>query len=291
MHAAFLVLASSRAGSADADRVAGAVAELATHAPTELAATTDESSLDGALDRCGRRTLVVAGGDGSVHTVVGRLRERGELGDATVAVVPLGTGNDLARGLGLPLDAVGAAQRIARGAVVPADLVAGDDGSVVVNAVHAGVGADAARRASSLKRALGPLAYPVGAAVAGVAADGWSLRVEVDGEVLADERLLMVGVGNGPTIGGGAPLHPAARVDDGRLDVVVVAATAPAGRFGFARALRRGRHLSRSDVRYAQGTVVRISGAPARHVVDGEVTEPLIERTYRVLPGAWRVCV
>jgi diacylglycerol kinase family enzyme len=158
-----------------------------------------------------------------------------------------------------------------------------------VNASHAGVGAEAARRASSLKARLGPLAYPLGAVVAGARSRGWRLRVEVDGRVVADEPLLMVGVGNGPTIGGGAPLHPEARVDDRRLDVVVVTATEPSSRVGFANALRRGRHLDRGDVRYAQGAEVRISGEPVRHNVDGEVGEPLAARTYRLEPAAWRV--
>ena len=176
---AFLVLTTTRAGSADAERVAAAVAELARAGPTEVAEAEDSTS----LDRVDGRVLVVAGGDGSVHALVGRLRGRGELATTTIGLVPLGTGNDLARGLGLPLDPVAAARRVVDGTPMAADLLVADDGEVVVNAAHAGVGAEAARRSARLKRALGPLAYPVGAALAGVTAGGWRLRDEADGEV------------------------------------------------------------------------------------------------------------
>ena len=282
---AFLVLTTSRAGSADAARVGAAVAELARAGPTEVADAEDPT----ALERIDGRVLVVAGGDGSVHAVVGRLRDRDRLAATTIGIVPLGTGNDLARGLGLPLDPVEAARRVAGGTPTAADLVVADDGEVVVTAAHAGVGAEAARRSARLKRFLGPLAYPAGAALAGATTRGWRLRVEVDGAVVADGRLLMAGVGNGPTIGGGAPLHPDARPDDGRLDVVAVGATEPSRRLAFAAALRRGRHLERGDVGYAQGAVVRISGEAVRHNVDGEVGAPVTDRTYRVEPGAWTV--
>ena len=65
----------------------------------------------------------------------------------------------------------------------------------MVNAVHVGVGADAAAAAGRLKPRLGPLAYPLGALAAGVRSTGWRLRVVVDGRVVADghRRSLMVG--------------------------------------------------------------------------------------------------
>ncbi len=97
----------------------------------------------------------------------------------------------------------------------------------------------------------------------------------------------MVGVGNGKTIGGGTPLCPHAAPDDGLLDVVVVNATGAAARVAFAAALRTGRHLERGDVHHARGREVRISGDSVAHNVDGEVSDEVRERSYRLVPSAW----
>ena len=283
----YLVVASAQAGSVREGKVASVVAALAGRGPTELVRTADRADLDRALDRVDGRALVVAGGDGSLHVVVQRLWDRGSLGDTLLGLVPLGTGNDFARGLGLPLDPVAAAEVAGSGRARSLDLLVDDGGGVVVNMAHAGLGAEAAEDAKALKHRLGPLAYPVGAAIAAVRDQGWELEVEVDGEPLGGQAELMVAVGNGRMIGGGTPVCPEASVDDGLLDVVVVNATGPAARAAFAAALRRGRHLERDDVHHTRGREVLISGDPVSHNVDGEVSDELDERTYSVVPGAW----
>ncbi|MFX3793545.1 hypothetical protein ACJBQ4_11060, partial [Streptococcus suis] len=80
--------------------------------------------------------------------------------------------------------------------------------------------------------------YPLGAVFAGLRSSGWSLRVEVDEQVLADgrSRALMVGIGNGPGIGGGTQLLPHAIPDDGLLDVLVSTATGPLARMRYGGA-------------------------------------------------------
>jgi YegS/Rv2252/BmrU family lipid kinase len=283
----FVVVAGAKAGSAGAGQVEAVTGVIAGHGKTELVRTVDSEALDRALDRLKGRTLVVVGGDGSLHLTVQRLWDRGELGDVTIGLVPLGTGNDFARGLELPLEPLEAASVVATGKAHRLDVLVGDDGGVVVNVAHAGLGADAAEDAKSLKKRLGPVAYPMGALIAAVRDQGWELEVSVDGTPLGGDAELMVGVGNGKTIGGGTPLCPDAAADDGLLDVVVVNATGPASRLAFANALRKGRHVDRDDVHHARGREVRISGDPVRHNVDGEVGEEVSERTYRVVPSAW----
>ena len=241
-----LVVTNASAGSTDDDRVDAALAVLRSGADVTVRGCADPGDLDAALDGLDGRTLVLMGGDGSVHAAVGRLRARGQLDpDRPVGIVPLGTGNDLARTLGVPLDPADAARALLDGTARVLDLVVDDAGGVVVNAVHLGVGAEAAERASGLKGRLGKAAYAVGGVLAGAGAAGWNLRVVVDGDPLdLDGEALMVGVANGRTIGGGAELAPGAEPDDGLLDVVVATSTGPLARLGFGAATARRATMS-----------------------------------------------
>ena len=287
----YLVLANAAAGTADEARVDAAVATLAEAGPTRLRRTSDVAELDEALEGAVEAGLVIVavGGDGSLHAVASRLWERGELRAAVLGLVPCGTGNDFARGLEVPLEPVDAAERIVGGRDRRLDLLVDDEGAIVVNAVHAGLGAVAAGRAEGLKERFGAVAYPLGAVLEAVRADGWQLRVAVDGTDLdlPGERALMVGVGNGPSIGGGTMLCPGADPGDGVLDVIVSCATGPAARVAFGSALRSGTHVEREDVVTARGSEVRITGDPVRYDADGELSDEVADRTYRIEPRAW----
>jgi diacylglycerol kinase family enzyme len=280
-----LLVVSQRAGSTDVDEVTAAVDVLG----AELAQCTRPEDLDHALDRLDGRTLVIAGGDGSLHLAVTKLHLRGALADTRVGLVPLGTGNDLARALGISLDPAEAAVLVRDGRAQLTDLVLDDAGGIVVNAAHVGIGADAAELAGALKPRLGAAAYPVGAVRAGLRSTGWRLRVEVDGVVLSDahRRTLMVGIGNGRGIGGGTSLLPHALVDDGLLDVMVSQATGPFARIRFGAALTSGEHLSDPQVRFARGRSVTVTGEPVGVNSDGETGVEVSRRTWTVSPGAW----
>jgi YegS/Rv2252/BmrU family lipid kinase len=288
LSAGLLLVVNAAAGSADAAALDGALATLRGARDVEVARTSSPEDLDAVLDTLDGRALVVAGGDGSLHLAVARLRARGLLADVPVGLVPLGTGNDLARGLGLPLDPSAAAEGILHARPRTLDLIEADDGRVVVNASHAGLGAAAAQRSEDLKDALGAAAYPLGALLAGVRESGSDLTVTVDGAVVSRGPTLMVGIANGPSIGGGTPLAPGAVPDDGLLDVVVVTAVGPLARTAFAAALRRGTHVERDDVTTLRGREVEITGEPVPHDLDGEVVDPGPTR-YRIAPAAWRL--
>ena len=288
-----LVVTNAAAGGTDDEPVEAALDVLrgATDVRREVCA--EPGDLDRLLDDLDDRMLVVVGGDGSVHTAVATLHTRGELAaDRPLGLVPLGTGNDLARTLGIPLDPADAARALVSGRPRPLDLVVDDAGGVVVNAVHLGVGAEAAEKASALKNRLGKAAYAVGSVAAGAGATGWHLRVVLDGSVVnVDGEVLMVAVANGRTIGGGAELAPGAEPDDGLLDIVVATSTGPLARLGFAVALRDGEHVERDDVLVLQGREVTVTGDAFPLNADGELDGPLTSRTWTVRPGAWSLVV
>lgn len=268
----WLLLQHADASDEDADS-ADELADGLGSATVERTSTDEElaellESLDG-------RVAVVCGGDGALHLVVNQLGRRDLLADSRVALFPLGTGNDFATTLDLPREPQEMADMLRAGHFRTTDVLRIDDRWSCVNALHTGVGVDAAQRASSLKASLGDLAYPIGSMAAAFDVEGWQVEVTVDGDTLrppgGDELALMVVVANGRTIGGGHVVAPAADPSDGRLDVVMVCATAPRARVGFGLALTRGTHLDRDDVIHASGSRVEIRGEPVGYNVDGEV--------------------
>jgi YegS/Rv2252/BmrU family lipid kinase len=287
--AELLAIYNEGAGSAD-DEVRAAVIETLRGGADLVEAPVGEKDLDEMLDAHPGRDVVVLGGDGSLHVVVATLYRRGELDVRTVGLVPLGTGNDFARGLGIPLDPQVAARVVLAGRPHPLDLLVDDEGGIVVNLVHLGVGAEASEQAKPLKSGLGRLAYAVGGLLAGVRSPGWRLRVTVDGrQVAGGVPVLMIGIGNGATIGGGTPLTPRARPDDGMVDVVVATTTGPLDRLAYALRLRRGSHPELRGVITDRGREVVVEGEPVPVNADGELIGRTARRRWTVRPAAWQM--
>jgi diacylglycerol kinase (ATP) len=286
-----LLIANADAGSTDAERLEEALEVLRRSADVEVARTSGPGELDGVLHRRGGRMVVVAGGDGSLHAVIAALHRRHELADAVVGLLPLGTGNDFARGNDIPLEPAAAAELVVSGDVRPVDLIVDCVGEVVVNSVHVGVGAEASRKAEKWKKRLGRAGYWMGAAKAAFNPPFYRFRVEVDGEVVADfdRHVAQVAIGNGRTVGGGTDLTPHADTSDGRLDVMVSCAVGPLSRFGYAFQLRVGRHPERHDVLYVRGSQVTVSGQSFWCSADGELFGPERNRTWRIEPEAFRM--
>lgn len=288
-----LLITNSDAGTNDAENLDKALAVLRAAVDVEVCPTSDQGELDGVLHRRGCRRVVVAGGDGSLHTVVAALYRRQELHDVVLGLIPLGTGNDFARGAGIPLDPEDAAQLIVKGDVRPVDVIVDGVGGIVVNNVHVGVGVEASRKAHKWKQQLGRIGYGVGAALAGVNPPHARLRVEIDGEVVADfdRPILQLAVGNGSTVGGGTEITPDADQESGEMDVMVSFAVGPLSRLGYASRLRKGEHHEREDVLYRRGSTVSVSGQAFYCIADGELYGPERDRTWRVEAGAFSMCL
>jgi len=294
-----LVITNDDAGTADDESLRAALATLRERCSVEVQATSQPGELDGVLHRAGSRRIVVAGGDGSLHAVVAALYRRHELDHAVVGLLPMGTGNDFARTLQIPLDLEEAAQVILDGAVRRVDLIIDELGEVVVNNVHVGAGAQASRRGARWKERLhslgvgkvnlGKLGYPLGAVQAAFEPPSVHLHVEIDGEIVTDldRPVLMVAIGNGPHVGGGTELTPEADPEDGEIDVMISHAVGPAAKLGYALRLRRGDHHRRDDVQYLRGSQVTISGDAFWISADGEISGPERHRSWHVEPKAY----
>jgi len=288
------MIVNADAGGAEKREVEAGLDVLRAHGDVELCETANPGELDGVLHRAGSRRIVVAGGDGSLHAVVAALHRRHELADRTLGLLPIGTGNDFARTLGIPLDPVAAAHALRSGRPHPMDLIVDELGEVVVNNVHLGASARASQYGATWKQrfgqiGLGLVGYPVGAALAAIHPQFVRLHVEVDGEVVADmdRRILMLAVGTGASVGGGTEITPAADPADGRADVMISFATGPWARLDFARRLTRGRHTEREDVFHRRATQVVVSGEDFWLSADGELSGPERRRAWRVEPAAY----
>ena len=212
--------------------------------------------------------LVVAGGDGSVGPAAAAAAAAG----LALAVVPTGTANDFARELDIPLD-------VAAACALAADPAAGErtfdlaraEGRPFVNAASTGLSVLAARRAHPLKPRLGPLAYAVGAARAGLRGRPLQCRVAVDGEERWAGPAWQVIVAGTGAFGGGAGLDVVEHAD-GRLDVAVLEGGPRIALVRRAWGMRRGDLADQAGVRHARGRVVEVHG-PAIEAfnVDGEV--------------------
>ena len=294
-----LVITNAEAGTSDQERLDAAVAVLRENASVEVAATSNPGELDGVLHRAGGRTIVVAGGDGSMHAVVTALHKRHELAETTLALLPMGTGNDFARGNGIPLDIEDAARVVLEGMARRVDLLVDETGNVVVNNVHVGVGAQASRKGATWKSRLGAigvgkvnigkLGYPIGAALSAFHPPSWRLRVELDGEVVNDvnQPVLMVAIGNGSNVGGGTELNPEADTEDGLLDVMISRSVTPMAKLGYVARLSRAEHEDRDDVEALRGRTVKVTGDEFWLSADGEVSGPERSRSWRLEPGAY----
>lgn len=164
--------------------------------------------------------LVAAGGDGTVSQVARAIAAAG--GEATLGIVPLGTGNDLATAAGLPVGDPAAALRVAlESPAVPVDLVRGGEGVFLNMATGGFVTRVTAKTSPLLKDAVGPLAY----VLTGIGHPEWFAPTpgRIRGEGFSWEgSFLAFAFGNGASAGGGFELCPRAKLDDGLLEVVVL---------------------------------------------------------------------
>jgi YegS/Rv2252/BmrU family lipid kinase len=294
-----LVITNADAGTSDEERLDTALAILREDASVEVARTSNPGELDGVLHRAGGRTIVVSGGDGSMHAVVTALYKRHELAGATLGLLPMGTGNDFARGNDIPLEIEDAARLVLTGEARPVDLLVDETGSIVVNNVHVGVGAQASRKGAKWKGRLGSigvgkvnlgkLGYPIGAALSAFHPPSWRMRVEIDGRVVNDVNrpVLMVAIGNGGNVGGGTELNPDADTEDGLVDVMISRAISPMAKMGYVARLRKGEHDERDDVVTFRGRSVKVSGDEFWLSADGEISGPERSRSWRLEPAAY----
>ena len=229
---------------------------------------------------------VAFGGDGLIGAVADALRG----GDGVMGVLPGGRGNDFARALGIPLDPAQACAALASGAPRPLDL--GEvGGRTFIGIASCGFDSDANRIANHTRVVRGKLVYAYGAVRALL---GWrpaTFTVTVDGGRPCTVTGYTVAAANSRSYGGGMQLAPAADLDDGQLDVVIISHL-PKPRFLMLMpTVFTGTHVNQPIVQTGRARTVAIAASrPFTLYADGD---PIAElpATISILPGAMRVIV
>ncbi len=235
----------------------------------------------------GAGRVVIAGGDGSVCEAAEGLARIG----CELAILPLGTGNDAARTLGLPLDLDGAAAVAFGGVPREVDLIQVGD-RLVLNAIGIGLTADINHRAARVKWVRGIAVYLATAAVSLVSFRAPRVRI-VAGDRDIESTMTILAVHNGPTTGGGFRLTPGALPDDALLDATLVPDVPLSGRLQrLLGALKGTLHTMDGSVAFRASALELHHSEPLAVHLDGNQwrLEPPVTR-FEIVPSALRVVV
>jgi diacylglycerol kinase (ATP) len=282
------VLVSPAAGRGRARAAAAdVVAELrrAGLVPRLLPATTGPDAEKQAAEAValGARGVVAVGGDGTAHAALQTVAGT----DVPLAVVPAGTGNDLALALGIPAEPVAAARAAARdladgtGRVLDAGRTAGRWWATVL---CCGFDSAVTDRANRLRWPRGRRRYDVAILAELARLRPHEVTLVLDG-VRQTRPVTLVAVGNTPWYGGGMRVCPAADPADGLFDVTVVG---PLTRRELVRArprLTAGTHVDHPAVAVHRAARVELRAAGITSYADGEPVAPL-PVTAECVPGA-----
>ena len=231
----------------------------------------------------GADAVALIGGDGTIHLGAQVLAKSG----MPFGVIPAGTGNDFARGIGVPLkDPAAAADLIVAGKTRTVDLAVAKD-EYITTVVAGGFDSLVNRRANAMSWPKGNSRYTVATLAELRTFKPLEYVVTVDGEVI-ETKAMLVAVGTGPTYGGGLQICAGAEIDDGLLDITIIQPVSRLTLLQMFPKLSKGTHVGHPMLRTFRGRSVRLESPGITAYADGEVLGPLpVDIT--IAPGALTV--
>lgn len=211
--------------------------------------------------------VIVCGGDGSISSAALAAMESG----LPMGIIPMGTANDLARTLDIPMDLVGAATVIARGQTRQVD-VGTVNGHAFFNVASIGLSSQLAQGLDpALKKRFGRLGYALAAMKVLTRASRFHAKITEKGRTI-DVETYQIAVGNGRHYGGGNIVQENAEIDDGHLDLYSLELKNLWKLALMLRSFRSGTHGAWREVRTARCVEFDIeTGKPMPVNTDGEI--------------------
>ena len=267
-------------------------------AQVQLLCEESYQALSRAVDKAvadGVDALVVVGGDGMVHLGVNALAGSGApFGETPLGIIASGTGNDMARALGLPRHHIpAAAARVlaalpSGGRQIDAGRVSsGDRTHWFAGVVSAGFDAAVNERANRWRWPRGMARYNLAMLRELATFRAIEYTVTADGERW-QQGAMLISVANGQSIGGGMKVVPDAALDDGYLDLFTVGPLSRAAFLAVFPKVFSGRHVAHPSVQIRRVRRVELAADGVVAYADGERIGPL-PLTIDVVPGAVRV--
>jgi len=244
----------------------------------------EATALAGRLTTEGEREIVAVGGDGTVNDVLtGMICPE----ECTLGIITAGTGNDFAAAAGLG-EGMSSLEKILENNPKPTDFIQFDDGRRSLNIAGLGMDVDILVRCERAKVFKGKIKYFLSLLKSLVSYRGVHMNVEVDGES-SEHNALIAAVCNGKQLGGGIPLCPPAKIDDGDMELVVIDYPKRSKLFGALIKLMKGKVLSLPFAhRYScDRAVIRPDGETTAQF-DGELY-PVTELAATLIKGRLKV--
>jgi diacylglycerol kinase (ATP) len=211
--------------------------------------------------------VVAVGGDGTVCEVVNGIAGL----KAILGILPVGTGNDFARILGIPIGMEKALKCLAAGKTRGCDLGM-VNGRYFINVASVGFDAQVVIEAAKIKKDYpGPIAYILGVFKALTRHRAYDMHIVTDGRAM-DIKATLIAMANGKFYGGGMKIAPEADLSDGLLDICIVRDMPRLKIAVLFPKIFGGTHINRPEVVYFRAAQIKIECNNGYINADGEIT-------------------
>lgn len=212
---------------------------------------------------------VAVGGDGTINEVARGLVNKGK---GVLGIIPGGTGNDMAKSLGISIDPVEALEHLCNGGKNSIDI--GDVNNLTFfNIASIGFDGEVLRNTITIKKIIkSRFAYGISVIYSLFSFKKKKIQINIDGKII-DEDVILVAVGNGKYYGGGMKILPEAKVDDGYFDICVISKIGKIKLLFLFPSIFKGKHIKYTKyVKTYKGKNIKITARDGVYLnMDGEI--------------------